>query len=99
MRQVVRGERKLKRIDCEWDDWNSSHILEHDVEPYEVEEIFVNRPIIRKGKEGKYLAYGQSDSGRYLTIVFAYRGQNRAYPITARDSNQNEKRYAKAQRK
>jgi hypothetical protein len=50
-------EIKLKRIDCEWDDWNINHIYEHDVEPYEVEEVFVNHPLIRKGKEGKYLAW------------------------------------------
>ncbi|MCI0696027.1 BrnT family toxin [candidate division KSB1 bacterium] len=89
----------MRIIDCEWDEWNVDHIREHDVEPYEVKEVFVNRPLIRKGREGKYLAYGQSDSGRYLTIVFAYRGQSRAYPITARDSNQKEKRYAQTQKR
>lgn len=89
----------MRIIDCEWDAWNVQHIREHDVEPYEVKEVLVNRPFIRRGKEGKYLAYGQSDSGRYLTIVFAYRGQGRAYPITARDSNQKEKRYAKTKKR
>ncbi len=89
----------MRIIDCEWDEWNVDHIRDHDVEPYEVKEVFANRPLIRKGREGKYLAYGQSDSGRYLTIVFAYRGQSRAYPITARDSNQKEKRYAQTQKR
>ncbi len=84
----------MRIIDCEWDDWNTDHILDHDVEPYEAEEVFANRPFIRKVKEGKYMAFGQSNSGRYLTVVFAYRGQNRAYVVTARDSNWKEVKYA-----
>jgi len=85
----------LRIIDCEWDDWNTDHILDHDVEPYEVEEVFANRPFIRKVKEGKYMAFGQNNSGRYLTIVFAYRGQGRAHIVTARDSNSKEVKHAK----
>lgn len=76
-------EENLKILDCEWDDWNIDHIHDHDVEPYEVKEVFVNRPLIRKGRKGKYLAYGQS----------------RAYPITARDSNWKEKQYAQTQKR
>ena len=89
----------MRIIDFEWDEWNVAHIREHDVEPYEVEEVFANRPFLRKAKDGKYMAYGQCDSGRYLTIVFAYRGQGRAYPITARDSNRKEKRYAQIKKR
>ena len=72
-----------------------SHISDHFVEPYEVEEVFANRPFFRKVKEGKYAAFGQSYAGRYLTVFFAYRGQSRAYPITARDSSWKEMQYAK----
>lgn len=89
----------MRILDCEWDDWNVEHIRDHEVEPYEVKEVFMNRPLIRKGREGKYLAYGQSDSGRYLTVVFAHRVQGRAYPITARDSNWKERRYAQTQKR
>jgi hypothetical protein len=85
----------LRIIDCEWDEWNVSHIRDHFVEPYEVEEVFANRPFYRKVREGKYMAFGQNDSGRYLAIVFAYRGQSRAYPITARDASWKEVNYAK----
>lgn len=85
----------MRIIDCEWDAWNVDHILDHDIEPYEVEEVFANRPFIRKVKEGKYMAFGQNNSGRYLSVVFAYRGQGRAYVVTARDSNWKEVKYAK----
>lgn len=85
----------MRIIDFEWDEWNSDHILDHDVEMYEAEEVFANRPFIRKVKEEKYIAFGQSNAGRYLTVVFAYRGQSRAYIVTARDSNWKETRHAK----
>jgi len=89
----------VRVFDCEWDDWNVAHISEHDVEPYEVEEVFASRPFQRKVKEGKYIAFGQSHAGRFLTVVFAYREQGRAYPITARDSTWKERKYAKAKKK
>ncbi|MCL4706282.1 hypothetical protein KJ068_14025 [bacterium] len=46
----------MRILDCEWDDWNVAHIRDHEVEPYEVKEVFMNRPLIRKGREAKYLA-------------------------------------------
>jgi len=89
----------MRIIDCEWDDWNIDHIQQHGVEPDEVEEALTNRPFFRKAREGKHFAFGQTDSGRYLTVIFAHRGQGRAYPISARDSNEKERSYARSQKK
>ena len=58
--------------------------MNSNVEPDEVEEIFVDFHIIRKTRQGKRVAYGQTLDGRYLFVVFAYR-DSRIYPITARD--------------
>lgn len=89
----------MRIILCEWDEWNVSHVGEHGVEFFEVEEVFESRPFLRKIKDGKHIAYGQARSGRYLTVIFAYRGRNRAYPITARDSTWKERNYAQNQKK
>ena len=77
---------------CQWDDWNVDHIARHGVEPEEVEQVFRHRPFIQKGKRGRYLAYGQTDAGRYLTVVFEYLGQNRADIVTARDMVRKERK-------
>jgi hypothetical protein len=48
----------------------------HNVSPAEVEEVFYNRPKYRKAQKGKfegedlYYAYGRTDSGRYVLVIF-----------------------------
>jgi len=70
----------------------------HDVSPEEVEEVFCNRPKYRKARKGKvkgedlYYAYGQSDSGRYLFVVFIYKKTKEALIISARDMDKKERR-------
>lgn len=73
-------------------------IRKHDVFPDEVEEVFLNRPryfFQQKGRvadEDLYLALGQSDSGRYLVVLFILKSSRRALVISARDMNQAERR-------
>lgn len=70
----------------------------HDVSTEEVEEVFFNSPKYRKARRGRvkgedlYYAYGQSDSGRYLFIVFIYKKTKDALIITARDMDKKERR-------
>jgi uncharacterized DUF497 family protein len=45
----------------------------------------------RKG-EDVYAAYGQTDSGRYLMVIFIYKKTYEALVLTARDMTQTEKR-------
>ena len=75
-----------------WDENNIEHIANHGVEPYETEEVIDDDPFIAKMGEGKYVAYGQTDSGRYLLVVFAPKSEQRLRVITARDMTAAEKK-------
>jgi uncharacterized DUF497 family protein len=63
----------------------------HGVDTSEVEEVLANRPrfrFVEKGRqpgEDVYIACGQTDAGRYLTVLFAYKPRNRALVLSARD--------------
>ena len=79
-----------------WTENTISHIGYHGVDPEEVEEVcFEGKPFILKTKYGRYFALGQARSGRYLTIVFEYLGQNKAKIITARAMSESERRLYK----
>ncbi|MCP4367429.1 MAG: BrnT family toxin [Deltaproteobacteria bacterium] len=72
--------------------------FKHRVEPYEVEEVFDNRPKIRfveKGErkdENVYLALGRTDAGRYLTVLFIHKKTREALVLSARDMARKERR-------
>jgi uncharacterized DUF497 family protein len=86
---------KIEKIS--WDQESVDHISNHLVSPEEVEEVLfndVNSPLIMRGKEGKYLAYGKTHGGRLLFIVWASR-YKKTKIITARDMTQKEKRFYK----
>jgi len=87
------------RVDhFEWDENNLEHIARHQVEWYEVEEAVCGLPITRKGRgENRYYIYGQTEAGRYLTVIADHEGEGWFYPVTARDMTSNERRaYRKA---
>lgn len=76
--------------------------LKHRVEAREVEEVLENRPKIRFVEKGKrkgqdvYLALGQTDTGRYLAVLFIYKRTKEALILSARDMADNErKQYGK----
>ena len=78
-----------------WDDGNIDHIADHGVEPYEAEEVITSRLYLKRGGEGKYLAYGQTDAGRFLVVVFALKADDRLRVVTARDMTPTEKRWSR----
>ena len=82
-----------------WDDDNIEHIANHGVEPYEAEEVIDDDPFITKVGQGKYLAYGQADGGRYLLIVFATKSEQRIRVVTARDMTNSEKKRFRRRKK
>jgi uncharacterized DUF497 family protein len=90
----------LKITSFEWDKGNIAHLLEHDVDPEEVEEAFAPENLfhIVKGK-GRYYCFGKTMAGRYLHIVFEYKGRGLARPITAWEMTEKEKRKFKKWRK
>ena len=74
----------------------------HHVQPIEVEQVFAHRPRVQFAERGKvpgedlYAAWGRTDAGRYLIVLFIYKRKGRALVISARDMNQHEKkRYGK----
>jgi uncharacterized DUF497 family protein len=82
----------------EWDDDNIEHIACHSVEIDEAESVFGNRPLVLRTSADKYVAYGQSDEGRYLMVVFV-RVAGSLRPVTARDLTDLEKKRLKRRRK
>jgi len=83
----------LKIEEIEWDDDNVEHISLHNVIPEEVEELFIDTPLYRKAREGKYFCFGQALDGRYLFCVIAFKGRCRVRPITAREMDKKELRF------
>lgn len=71
--------------------------LKHQVDVSEVEETLNNKPKIRfveKGlrkNENIYMALGQTDSGRYLSILFIYKLSKQALVLSARDMARKER--------
>lgn len=64
----------------------------HQVTPEEVEEICFSGPLVRRGRDGSYAIYGQTDAGRYL-IAFLYpRGRGVFSLATAREMTDSERR-------
>jgi uncharacterized DUF497 family protein len=54
----------------------------------------VNEEGRRRKNENIYAAYGQTESGRYLTVFFIHKPGNLALIISARDMDEKErKRY------
>lgn len=88
------------RVDSfEWDVGNNGHIARHRVTQDEAEEVFDARPYMMRSRDGRYVAIGQTASGRYLFCVFertAQAGQIRI--ITARDAERSERRLFKRKR-
>lgn len=84
----------------DWDDGNILHLaLKHGIEPEEAEEVFAVAPLIRKTKHGHYAAFGPSQSGRLLVIVFARKTGGTARVITGWDMDAAERRYYQGHRK
>jgi hypothetical protein len=86
----------LRISDFEWDEGNVLHLeLRHGIEPEEVEEVFVNKPLFRQTKKGHYAVFGPTSSGRYLTIIFDLKPKGIVRPITGWDIKRTEIQYYK----
>lgn len=94
---------KLKIIGIIWHEKIIEKIEQkHNVQQYEVREVFDESPIFRyveKGlqpNENIYAALGQTNSGRYLIIFFIYKVNKHALIVSARDMTRSErKKYEK----
>jgi uncharacterized DUF497 family protein len=72
--------------------------FKHHVETHEVEEIFAGEPkfrFVEKGeREGEdvYMALGQTEAGRYLTVLFIHKKTKDALILSARDMAERERK-------
>lgn len=82
----------MKVYSFEWDEDNTFHATRHGVSQEEIEEVIAHARLIRKGRSGAYLAYGQTLDGRYVMAVFQNRGQGIVRPFSARPLTQKEKK-------
>ncbi len=65
----------------EWDEGNSAkNWLRHEVQQAEAEQALLNTPLVVSATrkhgvaEPRFIALGQADAGRLLTVVFTIRG-------------------------
>jgi uncharacterized protein len=84
-------------VGFQWDKGNiDKNFAKHDVENWECEQIFFNEPIIifddplHSGTERRWAAFGRTDSGRLLTVIFTRRGKMLRV-ISARDMSRKER--------
>ncbi len=78
-----------------WDEDTAEHISRHAVSPEEVEEVLFNdsvSPRIMRGKENRYLAYGKTNTGRFLLVVLII-ADRKTRIITARNMTDREKKF------
>jgi uncharacterized DUF497 family protein len=72
--------------------------FKHHVEIHEVEELFTVEPkfrFVQKGEresEDVYMALGQTDAGRYLTVLFIHKKTKEALILSARDMAEKERK-------
>jgi uncharacterized DUF497 family protein len=86
-------------VGFQWDDGNTDkNWINHQVENWECEQVFFNTPLVLLGdlkhsaKEERWAAFGCTDEGRRLVVIFTRRG-NLLRIISARDMNRKERKY------
>lgn len=89
----------MKITECLWlDQFVDKNIRKHAVYPEEVEEVLFANPSVRKVESGDvkgedlYIAFGRTQAGRYLSVLFVLKKYKRALVISARDMTIRERR-------
>lgn len=79
-----------------WPNDRVDHIARHGVQPEEVEEACFGKPLVltaeSTGPNPVYYVLGETEAGRYRFCVVILFPGNKAYPVTARDMTDKEKR-------
>jgi uncharacterized DUF497 family protein len=83
----------------QWDRGNSNkNLIKHNVHNWECEQVFFNRPVLvledlaHSVVERRWAAFGRTDSGRLLVVIFTKR-ENLLRVISSRDMNSKEKKF------
>jgi uncharacterized DUF497 family protein len=79
-----------------WPEDRIAHIARHHVAPEEFEEVCFGTSLVLKAKsEGKnpvHYVLGETEAGRHLFCVTISFPDGKAYPVTAREMTEAEKR-------
>ena len=80
----------------QWDEGNASKIwTRHQVSQTEAEQVFLNRPLVVVAapfkNESRQFAFGHTDAGRLLTVVFTVR-ETLVRVISVRPMSRRERR-------
>ncbi len=82
--------------ELQWDDENIEHIIRHNVNAQEVEDVCFGVHLSTSEGKQRYILSGQSVSGRYLDVVIERISKGLFRPITAFEMSENYKnRYRK----
>lgn len=80
--------------DITWDERADDHIAAHGVRYIEVKQAVDN--ILHAHRSGKYmLVIGQTESGRYITVILDDEGDGLWYPVTAMPTRQSEMKFVR----
>lgn len=75
-----------------WDEWNVTHIAEHDVAPSEVEEVCQGTVKAYESYDGRYEVIEQTKKGRILMVILDPEPQEGEYYIvTAHTANKKDR--------
>jgi len=85
-------------IGFDWDDGNARKNEKHGVSKSEVEQVFLNKPLLladdlkHSQRERRFYALGRSDQDRWLHVTFTVRGKGTLIrPISARVMSRKER--------
>ena len=76
----------------EWDDHNTLHVERHQLTLEEVEEVFAGDHQVRRTRQERYVALGETFDGRLVFVVFRRLPGGLIRVITARDMDDRERR-------
>ena len=86
-------------VGFQWDQGNiDKNLIKHDVENWECEQIFFNKPLLilddpkHSIAEKRWAAFGMTDADRLLVILFTKRG-NLLRIISTRDMSRKERKF------
>ena len=86
-------------VGFQWDQGNiDKNLVKHNVEHWECEQVFFNEPLIvlddpgHSLSEKRWAAFGRTDAGRLLVVIFTKRG-GLLRVISARDMNKKEREF------
>ena len=86
-------------VGFQWDRGNTNkNLVKHNVQNWECEQVFFNKPLLiledpgHSVTEKRWAAFGKTDSGRLLVVIFTKRA-NLIRVISARDMNNKERKF------